>query len=78
MGKITKIFLILIAITACASVGWTEEHMEQAKSDSQDLKKATFAGGCFWCMEKPYESYEGIIRVICGYTGGKLENPTYG
>ena len=52
--------------------------MEQAKSDSQDIKKATFAGGCFWCMEKPYESYEGIVEVISGYTGGKLENPTYG
>ncbi len=52
--------------------------MEQTKSDSQDLKKATFAGGCFWCMEKPYESYEGIVKVISGYTGGKLDNPTYG
>jgi len=51
--------------------------MEKAKSDSLDLKKATFAGGCFWCMEKPYESYEGIIEVISGYTGGELKDPTY-
>lgn len=52
--------------------------MEKTKGNSQDLKKATFAGGCFWCMEKPYESYEGIAEVVSGYTGGKLKNPTYG
>ncbi len=51
--------------------------MEKAKSDSQNLKKATFAGGCFWCMEKPYESYEGIVEVVSGYTGGQLKDPTY-
>jgi peptide-methionine (S)-S-oxide reductase len=38
---------------------------------------ATFAGGCFWCMVKPFDSYEGIHSVISGYTGGELENPTY-
>jgi len=59
------------------SAGWAEEHMEKAKSQSQKLKKATFAGGCFWCMEKPYESYEGITEVVSGYTSGKLQNPTY-
>ena len=41
------------------------------------LEKATFAGGCFWCMVKPFDSYEGIHSVISGYTGGELENPTY-
>ncbi|MET1013969.1 MAG: peptide-methionine (S)-S-oxide reductase MsrA [Paenisporosarcina sp.] len=42
-----------------------------------ELEKATFAGGCFWCMVKPFESYDGIHSVISGYTGGDLENPTY-
>jgi len=41
-------------------------------------KQATFAGGCFWCMEKPYEAYDGILEVISGYTGGQKENPRYG
>jgi peptide methionine sulfoxide reductase msrA/msrB len=42
-----------------------------------NLKKATFAGGCFWCMEPPFEKLEGVLEVISGYTGGNKENPTY-
>ncbi|WP_214700346.1 MULTISPECIES: peptide-methionine (S)-S-oxide reductase MsrA [unclassified Exiguobacterium] len=38
---------------------------------------ATFAGGCFWCMVKPFHKYEGVERVISGYTGGHVDNPTY-
>ena len=38
---------------------------------------ATFAGGCFWCMVKPFDSQPGIESVISGYTGGHKENPTY-
>jgi peptide methionine sulfoxide reductase msrA/msrB len=38
---------------------------------------ATFAGGCFWCMEPPFEELEGLIDVITGYTGGDTENPSY-
>ncbi|SES09589.1 peptide-methionine (S)-S-oxide reductase MsrA [Psychrobacillus sp. OK032] len=41
------------------------------------MEKATFAGGCFWCMVKPFDSYEGIEKVESGYTGGHVENPTY-
>lgn len=40
-------------------------------------EKATFAGGCFWCMETPYEKLDGVKEVISGYTGGKKLNPTY-
>ena len=40
-------------------------------------QKATFAGGCFWCMVKPFDRYEGVISVVSGYTGGDVENPTY-
>lgn len=38
---------------------------------------ATFAGGCFWCMVKPFDRYDGVIQVVSGYTGGHKENPTY-
>lgn len=38
---------------------------------------ATFAGGCFWCMVKPFDQLQGIIKVESGYTGGTKENPTY-
>ncbi|AYV56487.1 peptide-methionine (S)-S-oxide reductase [Leptospira kmetyi] len=40
-------------------------------------EKATFAGGCFWCMEGPFESLPGVISVTSGYSGGKEVNPTY-
>ena len=40
-------------------------------------EKATFAGGCFWCMETPFEKLDGVTEVISGYTGGKKVNPTY-
>ena len=38
---------------------------------------ATLAGGCFWCMVKPFTSYPGIKSVVSGYSGGHVENPTY-
>ncbi|MGR8980561.1 MAG: peptide-methionine (S)-S-oxide reductase, partial [Gammaproteobacteria bacterium] len=41
------------------------------------LAKATFAGGCFWCMEQPFETAQGVIGVVSGYTGGTADNPTY-
>ncbi len=41
------------------------------------LEKATFAGGCFWCMVKPFDQWDGVESVISGYIGGHLENPTY-
>lgn len=40
-------------------------------------EKATFAGGCFWCMEPPFEDLPGVKSVISGYAGGKIKNPTY-
>jgi peptide-methionine (S)-S-oxide reductase len=39
--------------------------------------KATFAGGCFWCMEPPYDKLDGVLSTISGYAGGKKKNPTY-
>jgi peptide methionine sulfoxide reductase msrA/msrB len=41
------------------------------------MEKATFAGGCFWCMEPPFEKLEGVSDVVSGYTGGTGDNPTY-
>lgn len=46
-------------------------------AENQRLEKATFAGGCFWCMEPPFEKLQGVISVTSGYTGGQKKNPTY-
>lgn len=47
------------------------------KKENVDLKTATFAGGCFWCVESDFEKVDGVVEVISGYTGGHVENPTY-
>ena len=41
------------------------------------IKQATFAGGCFWCMVKPFDEYPGVVKIEVGYTGGHVENPSY-
>lgn len=45
--------------------------------EREDLSVATFAGGCFWCMEGPFEQEEAVVEVISGYAGGQIENPSY-
>jgi peptide methionine sulfoxide reductase msrA/msrB len=50
---------------------------DTAKEET-NLRKATFAGGCFWCTESDFEKLPGVVKVISGYTGGNKENPTYG
>jgi peptide-methionine (S)-S-oxide reductase len=42
-----------------------------------ELDQATFAGGCFWCMEHPFDALPGVVSVTAGYTGGRKKNPTY-
>ena len=42
-----------------------------------DTRFAIFAGGCFWCMEKPFDKVDGVSATISGYTGGDVANPTY-
>ena len=46
-------------------------------ASAQELRTAVFAGGCFWCMEPPYDELDGVVATISGYTGGHAENPTY-
>ena len=44
---------------------------------STNLKRAYFAGGCFWCMEESFDKIDGVVKSISGYSGGHLKNPTY-
>ena len=50
---------------------------EPAGEAQGNLRTATFAGGCFWCVEADFEKVDGVVEVISGYTGGHQENPTY-
>lgn len=51
--------------------------IEMLENKQNNYEIATFAGGCFWCMVKPFDEQPGIIKVVSGYTGGHIENPTY-
>lgn len=51
--------------------------MQRTGGTKMTFEKATFAGGCFWCMVKPFDQLPGIIKVVSGYTGGHVENPSY-
>jgi peptide-methionine (S)-S-oxide reductase len=44
---------------------------------ANQLAKATFAGGCFWCMEPPFDKLDGVVSTTSGYTGGQKKNPSY-
>ena len=61
------VFLTMFILLGITSLSWSEKKLE----------KATFAGGCFWCMEKPFEQVEGVKDVISGFTGGVKEDPSY-
>ncbi|HXW98788.1 MAG TPA: peptide-methionine (S)-S-oxide reductase MsrA [Methanomicrobiales archaeon] len=51
--------------------------MDEKQASDRKLKKATFAGGCFWCMQPPFRMVDGVVDVVSGYAGGTKENPTY-
>ncbi|MGB3296984.1 MAG: peptide-methionine (S)-S-oxide reductase MsrA [Phormidesmis sp.] len=48
-----------------------------AQAAAEGLETAIFAGGCFWCMEKPFDELPGVVSTTSGYTGGSVENPSY-
>jgi len=66
-------FILLFMLTALAD----SNSIDAAAAANSKTEKATFAGGCFWCMEKPFEELEGVLSVTSGYTGGSTESPTY-
>ncbi len=68
--------IILISLFAFFLVSACNSNSKQIFPD-KDLKTATFAGGCFWCMEHPFEDLDGVSEVLSGYTGGTVINPTY-
>lgn len=68
-------FAAMLVITGMSLNSSKAEMMEKSKTNT--TSQAIFAGGCFWCMEKPFESLDGVISVVSGYSGGTTANPTY-
>jgi peptide methionine sulfoxide reductase msrA/msrB len=70
------IFLFGFHFGRAAVKGKTEKGSGMEKKNRGSLT-ATFAGGCFWCVESDFEKVDGVVEVVSGYTGGNKENPTY-
>jgi peptide-methionine (S)-S-oxide reductase len=69
-----------LLLSACQTSEQSGQGIAPAKAISVDAKNqatATFAGGCFWCMEPPFEKLAGVSSVTSGYTGGQKLDPTY-
>jgi peptide-methionine (S)-S-oxide reductase len=67
--------LLFALLLSTLSLGSAHAQMPGAAGAAQ--AKATFAGGCFWCMEPPFDKLDGVISTTSGYTGGRTKNPTY-
>lgn len=72
MKKILFLSFVFLFVLGCFESTGKDIKMKNIK-----YSKATFAGGCFWCMEGPFEELEGVKEVLSGYAGGHTENPTY-
>ncbi len=77
--RVTAIAAGLLLLGALALPGLADHHQTAATTDERPTTTAlaTFAGGCFWCMEPPYDKLDGVLSTTSGYAGGSLVNPTY-
>ncbi len=73
--KAPKIFSVFAALALMMLAGLASATSTPPAPDG--LRKATFAGGCFWCMQPPFEGLQGVVKVTAGYTGGHVPDPTY-
>jgi len=72
MRKFIALALLIFVTLLLNSVG-----SDAAESPAPTLKSAIFAGGCFWCMQPPFDHAKGVMKTIVGYSGGTEPNPTY-
>jgi len=52
-------------------------HKMQPMTDGDHFAKATFSGGCFWCLQPPFDTLDGVVATVVGYTGGRKTHPAY-
>ena len=70
--RVLAVTLFLFGVVSIAA-----QPLWAGQSDGNRPRRATFAGGCFWCMEPPFDSLDGVISTTSGYIGGHLADPTY-
>ena len=69
--------LVSMGVVFGSILAASEEAEEKKANEPAGTETATFAGGCFWCMEPPFDELKGVISTTSGYTGGQGKNPTY-
>ena len=83
---ISIIFTLTLLTTACSKTEQktNDQSLEMKKESKKEVVKltgdeevTTLAGGCFWCMQAPFEKVQGVVKVVAGYAGGIEPNPTY-
>ncbi len=80
MRKFLALLMVGFVYLGCAWAGGGPPGLPERNAkemENKELKKATFAGGCFWCTEAVFQELEGVYKVTSGYIGGQVENPTY-
>ena len=74
--RLPFLVLLVFAGTTCLA-DEAESSIQHASTVVDTIQTATFAGGCFWCMEPPFDKLDGVLSTTSGYTGGRTVNPSY-
>jgi peptide-methionine (S)-S-oxide reductase len=75
--KLKKFLNLVLSLGVILLLSGDTAYSASQSTVPTETAKATFAGGCFWCMEPPFDKLDGVISTISGYAGGKKKNPTY-
>jgi len=78
MMKLNKTYLFVISLVLLIVALSLNGQAGEKRQKLSGYQVATFAGGCFWCIESSFEELPGVVEVISGYSGGNMVNPTYG
>jgi peptide-methionine (S)-S-oxide reductase len=70
-------FSVIALVIGWLGAGVNASQGQTPSGGGRRLETATFAGGCFWCMEPPFDALDGVLSTTSGYTGGRMPNPTY-
>lgn len=79
MRTLGRLWIFVAVFAAGIGTGWvrTGDSVMAGEKKEKELERATFAGGCFWCVEADFEKLEGVVEAVSGYAGGHTENPSY-
>ena len=77
MPYVLRLYARTLALAAACLLVPAAAFAQAPKTPPPGLALATFAGGCFWCMEQPFDVLPGVVSTTSGYTGGTKKNPTY-